>query len=298
MAPRLSVITPSFNQGRFIERTIESVLSQEGADVEYVVYDGGSSDETLGILKRYEGRLRWVSEKDDGQAHAINKGIQATTGEVIGWINSDDIYYPGALRAVQDFFEEHAECDALYGDATHIDEEDRVLEPYYTEDWDYERLKDVCFMSQPAVFFRRRVVERHGLLDTRLRYCMDYDYWLRVGAQAPFARLPRTLAGSRMYRDNKTMGQRVQVHAEINSMLKRRVGKVPRKWLYNYAFAVVDSAGLDRSQPARYVWLLVSSTLWAFLRWRHYVPPYAFGAIWGWLRKAYRRNQAELSIPR
>jgi glycosyltransferase involved in cell wall biosynthesis len=294
---RVTVITPSFNQGRFIERTIQSVLAQDVPDLEYVVCDGGSTDETVAILKRYEHRLRWVSERDEGQADAINKGIRSTRGDIVGWINSDDIYYPGALRAVAEFFEQHPERDAVYGDATHIDEQDRVLEPYYTEDWDFERFKDVCFMSQPAVFFRRRVVERHGLLDIRLRYCMDYDYWLRLGAHAPFARLRRTLAGSRLYRENKTIGQRVAAHAEINDMLKRRLGTVPRKWLYNYAFAVVDGAGLDRSQPERYVWLLVSSTVWAFLRWRHYVPPYVFGAIWSWLWSAYRRNRAELSIP-
>jgi len=297
VALRLSVITPSFNQGRFIERTIESVVSQDVPDLEYIVCDGGSSDETVAILKRYGERLRWVSEKDEGQAAAINKGIRATRGDIIGWINSDDVYYPSALASVLDFFEQHPERDALYGNANHIDEEDRVLEPYYTEDWDYGRLKDVCYLCQPAVFFRRRLIETHGLLDTRLRYCMDYDYWLRLGAHSPFARLPRTLAGSRMYRDNKTIRERVEVHVEINDMLKRRVGKVPRKWLYNYAFAVVDRAGLDRSQPERYVWLLVSSTLWAFLRWRHYIPPYVFGAIWGWLWRAYRRNRAELSIP-
>lgn len=294
MVPSLSIVTPSFNQARFIERTLRSVLDQ--ADVpslEYAVFDGGSTDGTVDILRRYEGRLRFVSRPDGGQADAVNQGIAATSGEVIGWLNSDDVYEPGALARVVHFFAEHREADVMYGDANHIGEDDRVLEPYYTEDWDYERLKDVCYLCQPAVFFRRRVVERFGPLDARLRYCMDYEYWLRVGATVPFVRMPGFLAGSRLYESNKTLGDRVKVHAEINRMLRSRLGRVPERWIWNYAYAVVDAAGADRSRIYRHAGRLLAALVWAFLRWRGRVPLKALRTVWWSIKESRRAERTE-----
>lgn len=291
MLPSISVVTPSYNQGRFIEQTIQSVLSQDIPALEYMVVDGGSTDETVNILKQYEDRLRWVSEKDNGQADAVNKGIKATRGEIIGWLNSDDIYYPGALAAVLAFFEKHPEADVVYGDADHIDIDDGVIEPYYTEDWNYERLKEICFLCQPAVFFRRRLTERAGLLDDRLQYCMDYEYWLRLGAITPFARLNKKLAGSRMYEANKTLGSRVSVHREINDMLKKRLGKVPDRWIYNFAHAVLDRKGYKRRNPSedfRYVLLLVGVSSASFVRWRKRLPFNAMITMSKWVGVSLR----------
>jgi GT2 family glycosyltransferase len=240
----VSFVTPSYNQGRFIERTIQSVLSQGITTFDYVVMDGGSTDETVEILKRYEGRLRWVSEKDNGQTHAINKGIQATSGDIIAWINSDDVYYPGAVQAAIDYFDEHPDVDVVYGDANFIDEHDNVTQAYPTEDWNLDRFKDSCFICQPATFFRRRVVERFGLPDERLHFCMDYDFWLRLAkGGAKFAHLKQTLAGARMYATNKTLGQSEKIHLEVLETHRRLFGRVPDRWFTNYAHMVLAKRG-------------------------------------------------------
>lgn len=290
MSLSISVVTPSYNQGRFIERTIRSVLDQGVPSLEYMVVDGASTDGTVDVLKKYETRLRWVSERDTGQTEALNKGFKATGGDIIGWLNSDDIYYPGALSAVISFFEECPWADVVYGDADHIDENDQIIEAYYTEDWNYERLKEVCFLCQPAVFFRRRLLERLGLLDAGLKYCMDYEYWLRLGSRVPFVRMKRKLAGSRMYGENKTLGERIAVHREINHMLRNRLGTVPDKWIYNYAHALVDRKISDRTKPFNelvYVMMLIGISSAGFLYWRRNLPLHSAKTMGRWAAAAF-----------
>jgi glycosyltransferase involved in cell wall biosynthesis len=269
---RFSVVTPSFQQGRFIERTICSVLDQKDVAFEYLVVDGGSTDQTTAILERYGDQIRWLSEPDHGQADAVNKGIRLTQGEIIAWINSDDVYYPGALSAVHQVFAAHPEVDVVYGDGDHIDEHDRVLEPYPIEPWDYRRLTQTCFLCQPATFFRRRLVERYGGLDSRLNFCMDYELWLRYGKHARFHYLPRKLAGSRMYADNKTLSQRRAVHRETLAMYKASVGQIPDQWLLGYAELTAGQRGenLTRDQLRAYTNRLLPRQLWTFLRWRQW----------------------------
>jgi len=271
---KVSVVTPSFNQGRFIERTLRSVATQSGGPVNHMVVDGASTDNTVDILKNFGGNLRWVSEKDNGQTDAINKGIRGTDGDIIGWLNSDDIYYPDAISRVVAFFDAHPEVDVIYGMADHIDQNDKAFETYPSEPWNFERLKETCYICQPTAFFRRRVIEKHGLLDDDLHYCMDYEFWLRLGkAGVRFAYLENKLAGSRLYAENKTLGSRVKVHAEINDVLKKKFGKVPERWLWNYAHAVVEEK-IDRSkQPRRFaLYILIVATTAAW-RWNGAISP-------------------------
>jgi len=281
--PRLCVITPSFRQGRFIKRTIDSVLSQ-GVACDYVVVDGGSDDETVDILKSYGERLRWVSEADRGQSDAINKGLRMTDAEIIGWLNSDDVYFPGTLARVQQFFAAHPEFDMVYGRAHHIDEDDRWIEDYPTEPWDFDRLRKTCYLSQPAVFFRRRLIDRVGPIDETLHYCMDYDLWLRV-AQAGLAVAyldDCVLAGSRLHAAAKTLAARLPVHREINDMLKRRLGTVPDAWLSGYAHVVLRRHGWPEHGWRFRTGLCVHASL-ASLRWNRSVRPSLLRMIAAWL---------------
>lgn len=299
MALSISVVTPSLNQSAYLERAISSVLAQDVPRLEYLVFDGGSADETLRILRSYESRLRWISERDEGQAHAVNKGLCASSGEVIGWLNSDDVYYSGALSAVCEFFETHPELDVVYGDAQHIDEGDRPLGLYRTEPWDPRRLQQVCYLCQPAVFFRRRVVDRYGLLDERLHYCLDYEYWLRLGlGGAKFAHVGRLLAGSRWHQRTKTARSRLETYRETNDMLRRTIGAVPDSWIFNYAHVAVEEGGYSRERPLRFALAIAVVSCSAALHWNRRVPPSLLKTMVRWAAgHARARLRGQPSVP-
>ena len=289
---KFSVITPSYCQGRFIERTIKSVLQQRSPEIEleYIVCDGGSNDETIEILKRYDNQITWVSEADGGQADAVNKGISRTNGEIIAWINSDDIYYPGTFAEVQEIFAKNPEVMAVYGDADQIDTEDNAIETYPTELWNYKHLFEICYLCQPAVFFRRKLVEKYGNLDDTLKYCMDYELWLRYGQHTEFYYLPRKLSGSRMYQDNKTLSQRIAVHYEMNEMFTSQFNNVPEKWIFAYAHVKIEETlKLNRAlldENKQFVNTMVHTSIWSFWHWKKLPSPKGLARMVYWLLQA------------
>ena len=224
---RISVVIPSYNQAAYLAATLESVCAQDYPDIEVLVFDGGSTDGSVDILRQWTAPaggapIRWVSQKDGGQADAINQGLRACTGDVAAYLNSDDVYYPGALSAVAAHFQAHPGCLALYGRAHHLHADGSIMEEYPTKPWDYDRLLDTCFLCQPAVFWRREIMQRFGVFDDALHYGLDYEYWLRVGRIVPFDYLDNQyLAGSRLHEDTKTLSQRVPFHLELTKIVKK-----------------------------------------------------------------------------
>lgn len=196
----ISVITPSYNQAAYITLTMNSVLSQGIHGMEYVVIDGGSTDGSTELIRKYEDHLSgWVSEKDRGQADAVNKGVERTTGEVIGWLNSDDLYLPGSLKKVLDYLKENPGIDAVYGDVLSIDAEGKLMNVMRFSQYSAEDLMTFRVISQPGVFFRRSAWERAGGLDISYHYLLDHDLWLRMIMGGKFAYLPEPLAAARFH---------------------------------------------------------------------------------------------------
>ena len=284
---RISIITPSYNQGQFIERTLQSVLSQNVDDLEYIIIDGGSTDRTISILKQYEkkfpNKFHWISEKDEGHADGINKGILRTSSPILGWLNSDDIYYPGTLQAVLDFFEHHKEAEVVYGDANHIDENDRFIEKYPTEPWNWERLIQTCFISQPATFLRRKIIDKYGLLDKRLRYSNDYEYWIRLGKHGVrFVYFPRLLAATRLHKDCFTLCAREKCSRATNNFMRWHFGKVPDHWVINYAHDIVRSKGLRDDNTISFRLAVSAYSLYSSLLWNRKIPKSVFWTTFVW----------------
>jgi glycosyltransferase involved in cell wall biosynthesis len=205
--PTITIITPSLNQGMYINDTIDSVLSQNYPALDYQVWDGGSTDETHSILRSYGEALYWFSEPDAGQSNAINKGWRKSRGEIVSWLNSDDSLCPGALQHVGFFFNHHPEVDVLYGDCEIVDQTGKFLQLYPTQPYDFKMLilSTVNFIPQPATFIRRKVLDDIGYLEESLDLVMDFDYWLRAGKTHQFAYTQGRLARLRTHYQAKSI---------------------------------------------------------------------------------------------
>ncbi|MFA7343561.1 MAG: glycosyltransferase family 2 protein [Terrimicrobiaceae bacterium] len=205
--PTVSIITPSLNQGAFLQECLDSVQTaaeMAAQPVEHFVVDGGSEDQTLEILGN-QSRARWVSGKDRGQTDAINMGLQQTSGEIVSYLCADDLLEPEALRLVLRTFAEAPGADAVYGDAYFL--ESGWKRRKTAGDFSPARLRKGNFLIQPAVFLRRSVFEKFGLLDASLKFCMDHEFWLRISGGTKWKYVPRPLACSRLHSGAKTWGQ-------------------------------------------------------------------------------------------
>lgn len=222
----VSIVTPSLNQGRYLREAIESVRAQSYPEIEHVVVDGGSQDDTLDILAGYDG-IRWVSEPDRGQSDALNKGFAMARGEIFGWLNADDAYLPHAVEEGVRALHEH-DAGLVYADVTRIDDDGdnprriRSRRPWST--WDELNLG--CGVKSPAVFFTREALEAAGGLDPALHYSMDYDLWLRIAARFPVVGVDGVWATQRLHPEAKSVAHFEDFWPERLAVSRRHGGRL------------------------------------------------------------------------
>lgn len=215
---KISIITPSFNQGKFIEKSILSVLNQNYPNLEYIIIDGGSTDDTLSIIKKYEKYISyWVSEKDRGQSEAINKGFNVATGEIIAWLNSDDLYCNNVLEEISKVFTQHTDVDIVYGDVINFSESGK--ESYVRNQFELYDFFSRVSIHQPSVFWRRKIMDEVGLLNENLHYCMDYDFWMRLFLNYKSLKIDMVLSRFREHGQSKTNSNPLSLYNEYQNII-------------------------------------------------------------------------------
>jgi glycosyltransferase involved in cell wall biosynthesis len=218
---KISIITPSFNQGRFLASAINSVRQQNGLNYEHIIVDNCSTDQTLSVLKDYLS-LKVICERDQGQSDALNKGFRLASGGIIGWLNADDRYLPGCFKAVSEFFIANPSCDIVYGHYRLIDEVGKVLSNRKELGFDLFMLKylHILYIPSTTVFFRRRIFEEGNFLDIKYHYAMDYEFFLRLALKGyKFCHIPEFLADFRIHPASKSQKQTIAQMREMESAL-------------------------------------------------------------------------------
>ena len=248
---RVALVTPSLNQGAFLRAAIDSVLGQSHDDIDYLVVDGGSTDESLEVLRSYGERVRWISEPDRGQADAIAKGFARTRGEILGWLNADDVLEETAVESVVEAFRTATQVGLVYGNGRLIDEAGRPIGPFAEiEPFNLWRLlHGLDYILQPAAFFRRSAYDAAGGLDSSLRWAMDWDLWIRLATVAEVEYLPRELAAARIWSGTKTAGGGWERLRELRAVTRRHAGSA---WTPGIRLYTLDTlrTRLSRRLPA------------------------------------------------
>lgn len=226
--PRVSIITPSYNQAEFLESTIRSVVDQDYPDLEYLIIDGGSSDGSVEIIRRHEDQVAfWVSEPDAGQTDALNKGFDRSSGQFLAYLNSDDTFRPGAVQSAVNYLLRHPEVGMVYGDADYIDEKDQVIGRFPARQTDYKRLRrGFVHIPQQAAFFRAKLWNEVRPLDTSFFFAMDYDLWVRIARISEVHYEPHTWAAFRLHGESKTLSAADQCWPEMIRVHRRLGGSV------------------------------------------------------------------------
>jgi glycosyltransferase involved in cell wall biosynthesis len=226
--PRVSVITAAYNRASLLDETIQSVLNQDYPNLEYIVLDDGSTDATLEVIKKYEGRILWTSHSNMGETRTVNKGFSMATGEIVGVVSSDDPLLPGAIRELARKLVAEPELLVVYPDWDMIDENGEFLKNEQTQDYDYiEMVRHWHCLPGPAAFFRHSVATRLEGRDPGFRFVGDFDFWLRAGLMGPFARVPRTLANFRQHPDGATSKDQGESMAREHVRLVKKIFSLP-----------------------------------------------------------------------
>jgi glycosyltransferase involved in cell wall biosynthesis len=230
---KLSVITPSLNQARYLGDCLDSVRAAAAQaaphEIEQIVIDGGSNDGTVELLRARED-IRWVSEKDLGQSHAINKGLAMATGDILAYLCADDLYEPGAVREILRAFAENPDADLVYADFYFLEGDSGRKRRKSAASFRPGKLRQRNPLGQPAVWWRRRIYEKFGGFDESLHFCMDHEYWLRLGTHVHWHYLPEPLAVSRLHADAKTSRQLPAMWRETARMLTRDGWRLKPWW--------------------------------------------------------------------
>ena len=253
--PLISIITPSYNSAAYIEQTILSVINQTYKNVEYIIIDGGSTDGTLEIIRRYSsGIAHWRSEPDDGMYQAINKGMQYSTGDIIAYLNSDDLYYPNSLEQVVEIFLSNPSVDLVYGGLDFIDDAGRKLYSIEYPDFNlnYFPLASGAMIGQPASFWRSRLIRQIGLFDESLKMAADFDFFIRAGMNGRPKKTLDVLAAFRLHSSSLTITQAKRGKDEVSILHKKYIhGKSPAiiviaRLLYSILFKVINYKAIMR----------------------------------------------------